>query len=131
MKMQNFEIYVYEDMDEFDYLSCRIEKLRLWVAAVKIGRYFYQVNFYHKEIVYRYFNTEGNYHYSLPGLIIVDSIEIEELNKAVAHLINRKFFDSQKKYRSFDAIYKGDLPNYRGKPLSSIRVLSRNPEENV
>ncbi len=119
--MKKFEIYVYEDMDEFDYLSCRIEKFRLWVAAVKIDQYFYEVNFYCKSLVYEYFNTEGNTYYSRPGLIIVDSLELEELNKVVEYLINLNYFKTLKKYRTFESIkFYQTKASYKGKLLKSI-----------
>jgi hypothetical protein len=123
--MQDFEIYVYEDMDEFDYLSCRMEKFRLRVVAIKIDQYYYQVNFYHKEIIYKDFNTpESNIFYSLPGLIVVDSLELDALNKAVKHLINEKFFENLKKNVSFESIdFNIQGVPFKGKPLSSVKIL--------
>jgi hypothetical protein len=115
-------------MDEFDFLSCRMEKLRLNVIAVKIDQYYYQVNFYHKEIIYKDFNTlESNIFYSLPGLIVVDSLELEDLNKAVKYLINQKFFENLKKNVSFESIdFNIQGVPFQGKPLSSIKILPLN-----
>ena len=126
--MQNFEIYVYEDMDEFDYLSCRMEKLRLNVVAVKIDQCYYQVNFYHKEIIYKDFNTsESNIFYSLPGLIVVDSLELEQLNIAVKYLIGQNFFETLKKNLSFESIdFNIQGVPFQGKPLSSVKILPLN-----
>jgi hypothetical protein len=122
--MNKFDIFVYEDMDEFDFLSCRIEKLRLWVAAVKIGKYFYQVNFYHKEIVWRYFNTGSDIFYSRPGLIIVDSLEMTELNNAVEFLMEQGYFDTLRKYKSFEDIkFYQTGASYKGKRLGTIKIL--------
>jgi hypothetical protein len=98
--------------------------LRLWVAAVKINNHFYQVNFYHKEIVFNYFNTEGNTYYSRPGLIIVESLEIEELNRAVGYLIGQNYFETLKKYRSFENIkFYQTGATYKGKSLELLNTL--------
>jgi hypothetical protein len=121
--MKKFEIYIYEDFDEFDYLSSKIEKFRLIRVSVKIENLFYKVNFYKKETILR-FNEESNVMNSEPGLIIVDSLDLDYLEMAIEHLIIQgEFFENLKGYHSFEDLKYNFNGKNGGKLLKDIKII--------
>jgi hypothetical protein len=120
--MPNIEIYVYEDLDELDFLDCQINKQRLRCGfAVKIQQNFYEVNFYTKTPL-NCFNTESHHpYYSYPNIIIVEAITMTEINKALKYLYKGGYFNHLKSYASYESIkFYPNNQNYVGKLLKSV-----------